>query len=74
MTQQPSTSPEGLARAAMEREGLQMPFRGPGVSKAMHVRPSTNGNTDLVDAETGLIVSPCASPAIAERTKAFFAK
>jgi hypothetical protein len=40
----------------------------------MHVRPATNGNTDLVDANTGQLVSPCASPEIAERTKAFFAK
>lgn len=69
------TTAKSLASSAMARETAeQLPARGPGVSRAMHLRPSLNGNTDLVDAATGELVSPCSSPEVAERTKAFFAK
>lgn len=70
----PAAGPRGLATAAMAREEAHLPNRGNGASLAMHLRPSMNGNTDLVNAETGEVVSPCASAAIAETTRAFFAK
>lgn len=74
MSHEPAPSPRGLARAAMEREttARPMPDRRKAIRIPMHVRPSVDGSTHLVHAETGEIVSPCASPEIAERTKRFF--
>lgn len=78
----PIISPKGLAREAMDREAelarqsaeAQLPDRRQGVIIPMHVRPTTDGRTNLIHAETGNIISPCSSPEVAEQTKAFFAK
>lgn len=70
MIQSPN-QPRGLARAAMERENQQL--RSSGVRIPIVLRPSLDGNTQLVHGETGEVISPCASQEIAERTKEFFA-
>jgi hypothetical protein len=59
-----------LARLGKE---AQLPDRRQGLTIPMHVRPTTDGRTTLVHAETGAVISPCSSPEVAEQTKAFFA-
>jgi len=74
MSRPAAPGPRELARAAMERvrDGT-VPSRSSGTGLQLAVRPSTDGLTYLINALNGELVSPCASPAIAERTKAFFA-
>jgi hypothetical protein len=40
----------------------------------MNVRPLTAGGFALVHAETGTVISTCASQEVAERTRDFFAQ
>lgn len=67
-------TPREISSAAMARETTPRvsTMRGAGVQIPLEVRTKADGSTHLVNSETGAFVGICASPAIGERTKAFF--
>lgn len=60
-------------RSAAADQAPVLPVGRGAVQIPLLVRARVDGGADLVDAETGAIVSPCASAEVARRTKEFFA-
>lgn len=69
-------TPRELSQAALRREeeaaAGHTRFPGSGVNIPLTAEAQGNGIVNLVNADTGEIVSPCASQEIADRTIAFF--